>query len=107
MRTLGAFIDWLTRNILKLLIIGVILFVLMTLGLQFCEKQTAKPPDIGDAQFIVRTLSRTYYTNNYEWHGDNLILHGYWTMGDYEKWEYKSGDFTLTRRAFKPMISRR
>ena len=111
MRTLGAFIDWMTRNFLRLVIMVVLLVAVIwavsTCGIQACEEmKKPKAPSIEQATYVVRTLSRTYYTNDYEWDGDSLILHGYWVQSDYEQWVYKDMDFTLTRR-FRPMVAPR
>ncbi len=94
------FIDWLLRNFLRLIIILAIIFVVLSFGLQTCEGDVGKPPSkVDDMAYIVKTDSRNYYTDSYEWQGEVLILHGFWVK-EGGKWRQYDRDMKLDPRAY-------
>ena len=100
MRTIGALIDWLLRNFLRLAIIIIIAFVVLGFGLQTCEGDTGKPPGkVDDTIYLVKTTSRLYYTDNYTWQGDTLILHGFWVK-EGNKWRQFDRDLPMPRKSY-------
>lgn len=100
MRTFGAFIDWLLRNFLRMVIIAAIIFAVLSFGLQTCEGDpTQLPGSVDDTTYKVQTYSRIYYTNSYEWQSDTLVLHGFWVQ-EGTKWRQYKRDLLMPRETY-------
>lgn len=106
MRTLGAFIDWVMRNIVRLAILVVIAFAAIGVFAQTCDKPGELPGSIGKTQYQVITDSRTYYTDSYEWEGTTLVLHGFWVK-EGSKWVQYKTDLPMSSNAYGRMEVRK
>jgi len=99
---IGRFIDWTLRNFLRMVLTGVvviaaIIFIPRLMGWDIRPFQPGimRVPSMSDALFVVGTDSRQYFTSDYEWDGDVLVLHGYWAFNG-KSWMYREFDLRLT-----------
>ena len=93
-------VDFILRNILRLVIMAAITFAVLGFALQTCEGDVGKPPGrVDDMAYLVITDSRNYYTDNYTWQGETLILHGFWVR-EGTKWKQYERDLRMPRKSY-------
>lgn len=94
--------------IIKVIVIAAVVFLVITLGMQFFENKKdadAAGKDIKTA-YLVKTISRIYYTDDYEWRDDDLVLHGYWAK-EKDNWVFYKTDFVLSKWfGFREVVER-
>lgn len=82
-------------KVVLVIILLVVLGIAGTCAAGYFQGKAEEPPSLSNATYAVQTLSRVYYTNDYEWRGDTLILHGYWTLKK-DRWVYYGSTLVLT-----------
>ncbi len=93
-------VDFILRNILRLVIIAVIVFAALGFFLQTCEGDVDKPPSkVEDTAYLVITDSRNYFTDAYSWEGEVLVIHGFWVK-EGKKWRHYDRDLKLNPKAY-------
>ena len=85
-------------------IIGIIILIaagwlIVSLGLQCLSRDTADPPDVGKAPYVVTTLSRIYYAQDCIQEEGAVILRNYWGYQG-KKWRYTEGELRLDKKGF-------
>ena len=100
MRTFGALIDWLLRNFLRLIIIAVIVFAAVGFLFQTCEAPVGQVPGrVDDMAFMIKTDSRIFYVNDYQWDGGVLIISDFWVK-EGKNWRHYDRDMKLNTQAY-------
>jgi len=107
MRTFGAFIDWCLRNMLRLVIIGAIVFVVFGLVAQTCSQSPEEiPAKVEDTNFMIKTDSRIFYVEDYKQDGPDIILRNFWVQ-EGGKWIFYERELKLNKAFGKVEVKER
>ena len=87
------------KRIVGIIIIIGAIWLIISLGLQCISKDTAHPPDVGKAPYVVTTLSRIYYAQDCIQEEGAIILRNYWGFSR-DKWRYTEGSLRLDEKGF-------